>query len=303
MFGELRKIYFLHLPKTAGTSLRYWLWDAFSVEDFLECHHLPDLQVVDSSKLYQTMFYSGHFGLRLWEVLPSHPVTLAVLREPFKRVCSELSYLCFMPEDQIRQLQPGSWTDPTYARLARLEDWPALLKSKLYTGGFANMQVRYLGGDPPNGDPSFVSGTTYDRARRALEALDTFGIFERMAESLLMFCHRLCWPPVTCLPRLNKTPATDSGFKESLRAAAPLILETNAWDTKLYEFARELFESRLSILRLRLGLVGQNGYPQADIERLKSALLAQFLNTPFSRPPVRYAKITQASGLLTDGWT
>jgi len=303
MFGELRKVYFLHLPKAAGTSIRYWLWDAFSIEDFLECHHLPDLQVIDSSKLYRAMFYSGHFGLRLWELLPSHPVTLALLREPLGRVCSELSYFCSMPEDQVRQLQPGSWTDPGYVELARSRDWSALLKSKLYIGGFANMQVRFLGGYPPNGDLSFVSGATYDRARQALEALDTFGIFERMAESLLLFCERLCWPPATCLPKLNETPVADSAFRESLREAAPLILETNAWDLKLYEFARELFESRLSTLRLRLGPVEQSRYDGATIEALKSALLARFLNTPFSGWPLRCGRITQASGLLIDGWT
>jgi len=199
MFGELRRIYFLHLPKSAGTSIRYWLWDAFSIEDFLECHHLPQLQVIDSTKLYQAMFYSGHFGVKLWDILPSHPVTLALLREPLKRVFSELSYLRSMSEDQVRQLQPGSWTDPTYAELVRSRELSTLLKSKLYIGGFANMQVRFLGGDPPNGDLSFVSGATFDRARWALEALDMFGIFERMPESLLMFCQRLCWPPVTSL--------------------------------------------------------------------------------------------------------
>jgi len=133
--------------------------------------------------------------------------------------------------------------------------------------------------------------------------LDMFGIFERMPESLLMFCQRLCWPPVTSLAKRNETPSPDTGFRESLRAAAPLILETNAWDLKLYEFARELFESRLSTLCFRLGAVEHSVKNGAAIEELKSALMARFLNTPFSRSPLRYGKITQASGLFTDGWT
>ena len=36
------KLYFLHVPKTAFTSLRYWLWDAFASEDFLECHRVVE---------------------------------------------------------------------------------------------------------------------------------------------------------------------------------------------------------------------------------------------------------------------
>src|SRR6516225_4225260 len=56
------KLYFLHVPKTAGTSLRYWLWDAFASEDFVECHRVVDLDAADSARIEKARFYSGHFG-------------------------------------------------------------------------------------------------------------------------------------------------------------------------------------------------------------------------------------------------
>ncbi len=301
MYAETRKLYFLHIPKTAGNSFRYWLWDAFFVDDFLEYYHVPDLAAPNFSQLHQAWLYSGHFGFRLWELMPSPPITLTVLRKPLERVCSEIRFLRTRTDEDKRE---GRWSYPAFVELAKSQDMPALFKSKLYIEGSANTQVRFLGDTPPNGDLKPVSRETYDRARKALEGLDAFGMVERMTESLLVFCERLGWPPRTSVLKVNETPAiADAEFNESLREAEPLILESNEWDLKLHAFARPLFDERANQLRTRFGLTWAAGDSQAaEIEALKSAMLARFVNSALPFPPLRYGRIKQSAGLFLDGW-
>lgn len=301
MYAENRKLYFLHIPKTAGNSLRYWLWDSFFIEDFLECYHVPDLEELTPSQLHQAWLYSGHFGGRLYEFLPSPPISLTVLREPLKRVCSEIRFLRTRSDEGGRD---GSWSYPAFVDFTKSQDMPAVFKSKLYLEASANTQVRFLGGNPPNGELNPVSGRTYDRARLALEHLDAFGMVERMTESLLVFCERLGWPARTSVSRSNESPPIlDNAFDESLREAEPLILETNTWDLKLYDFARPLFDERVNQLRARFGLTQPGGEDKAaEIEALKSAMLARFVDSAFPGEPVRYGRIKQSAGLFIDGW-
>jgi len=304
MFGQKEKVYFLHIPRTSGTSIRYWLWDAFSVEDFLECYHLADLYDVNVPGLERARLYSGHFGTRLCDFIKSRPITLTFLRDPVERVCSEILYLRTRSAQEIRDLGSRTWAQPAYFELVRMGDVSRLFSSKVYVEGFANMHLRFLGGDPPNGALSAVSRATYDRARQTLENLDAFGIFERMPESLMVFCERLCWPPRTLPLRLNEArESAPDAFGLALRDATPFILETNSWDVRLYDFARELFEHRFSFLRSKLGV---SGHPEPDndakMAAIKSAALERFLDTPFSGQPLRYGRISQSQGLFLEGW-
>jgi hypothetical protein len=305
MASQESKLYFLHIPKTAGTSIRYWLWDAFAVEDFLECHDLRDLEAVGSSQIDRALFYSGHFGPLLWQRLASRPTTVTFLREPVAQVFSTIHYLRGRSEEESQNWGIGTWALPLFIELARREDLSSLLKHGSYVNAYSNMQVRFLSGDiPQDGALNPVTGAMYDRARRTLETLEAVGLVERMQESLLLIAGLLGWPPRALPYKLNQTPANGRDALDALLSDnLALIRETNSWDLKLYDFGRQLFDEKLSALRRKLGLAG--GETEAGsraLEPLRSALVARFLDGPLDGQALRYGRLTHSSGLFLDGW-
>jgi hypothetical protein len=305
MLSKESKLYFLHIPKTAGTSIRYWLWDAFAVEDFLECHDLRDLEAVDSSQIAKAFFYSGHFGPLLWQRLASRPATVTFLREPVAQVFSTIHYLRSRSEAESQNWGIGTWALPLFIELARREDLSSLLKHASYVNAFSNLQVRFLSGDiPQNGALNPVTRAMYDRARLTLETLEAVGLVERMQESLLLIAGQLGWPPRALPYKLNQTPANGrDAIDAMLNDNLALIRETNSWDLKLYDFGRQLFDGQLDALRRKLGLAG--GETEAEnrgLEPLRSALLERFLDSPLDGQALRYGRLTHSSRFFLDGW-
>ncbi len=300
------KLYFLHIPKTAGTSIRYWLWDAFAIEDFLECHHLRDLEATDSSRIERARLYSGHFGPLLWQRLSRRPTTVTLLREPVAQAFSTICYFRSRSEEELRQWGLGTWASPQFVELTRQEDLSLLFKHPSYVDLYSNMQVRQLAGDFPRDDGTLrpMTGALYDRARGTLETIEAVGLVERMQESLLLIAGQLGWPPRALSYKLNETPANGRDTVDALlNDNLALIQETNSWDLKLYEFGRDLFEEQLGALRRNLSLTGEEAETENQgFEPMRSALLGRFLESPLIGPTLRYGRLTHSSGFFLDGW-
>jgi hypothetical protein len=304
MLDQESRLYFLHIPKTAGTSIRYWLWDAFAVEDFLECYDLRDLDAADSSRLEKARFYSGHFGPRLWLRVASRPTTVTFMREPVALAISQIRYLRSRTDEEARLWGSGAWARSL--ELARRADLSSLFTDPASIDEFSNTQVRnlaitkdYSGGGLRHWSPAAL----YDRARRTLETLDAVGLVERMQESLLLFAGQLGWPPRELPYRLNETPGSADEFDTVIRENVELLRETNSWDLKLYDFGRDLFEEQLGALRKKLGLNADEAETKdSAVAALRSALLERFLNRPLIGPAVRRGQLTQSAGFFLDGW-
>ncbi len=98
--------YLLHIPKTAGTSLRYDLYDAFPAgavypdawEYYIQnkARYLTRLEI--NEKQFKQLFLEneiviGHFGLKPWHLLKEQkPKTLAFFRHPVDRIWSSIRY-------------------------------------------------------------------------------------------------------------------------------------------------------------------------------------------------------------------
>jgi hypothetical protein len=296
------KLYFLHIPKTAGTSLRLRLLNTLDVDDYLNCHHLWQLNGISAEKLTAARFYSGHFGLALWDRLPIRPTTITFLREPLAQQLSAFQYLRAARDEEIAQWGT-TWSPRSMIELVRQGNPKMILEADVYRSSQTNMQVRFLGGGRTDGAPYTVDAAMFNRACETLKMIAAFGLVERMEESIILIEDKFGWPPSNSVQRFNATaPSADNAFDEMFRAEAAAFSEANAWDVKLYRLAQELFEERLRKLGSKLGILPPKNDRDPDIHRLGKALRKHILMQPPSVRRFVLGRHKASSVFFGEGW-
>ena len=89
----LQSLHFLHIPKTAGTSIRSWLMDLYTEKDWLPCHFLEELEQRSDQEIKKYHFFSGHLGINWYANLRHTPHTFTWLRNPLDREMSQYYYV------------------------------------------------------------------------------------------------------------------------------------------------------------------------------------------------------------------
>lgn len=188
-----RKVAFLHIPKTGGSSLAQLLKDTETdqrviypgVADFeyksdkdlekwmhwlyfLDPSGNPDLTPERCSKISTVI---GHFGFEMIRFFGSSFVYVTVLRDPVPRVLSQLGHM------KRQNNEHGSFEDIYHRHL------------KMGNVFLDNLQTRFLSSswkDLPTliGDTSEVDGACLERAFKALSMVDVVGVTERFSEIL-----------------------------------------------------------------------------------------------------------------------
>lgn len=142
-------VYFLHIPKTAGSSLKYWLSDLFGPERTLELYTLSSLAEQLPYQIRSYQYYTGHLGLSLSEFLSQDFKidTFTWLRDPVKREISQYNYIRQTGAAQI-QMRPGPELK-NYINGVSQFSIAELCHSDVYQGYYDNLQTRMLGGLVP----------------------------------------------------------------------------------------------------------------------------------------------------------
>jgi hypothetical protein len=82
--------HFLHIPKTAGTSVAGYLTEAFGAESVLEAHATCDILNMDRATLRSRKLITGHFFGLLDPFLGMKTRKITFLRDPFERAVSNI---------------------------------------------------------------------------------------------------------------------------------------------------------------------------------------------------------------------
>jgi hypothetical protein len=229
-----RPIFFCHIPKTAGTSVRMALEQAFAPHTVLPDAFMiargggryPPLPIFEQSLSVQpnpVRLLRGHYPFAVHKLL-REPLTIAILRDPVQRSISELRHLI-----SIGVLD--------YAALVRSLDDGVL-------PAMSNGQVRFLSArfdeELPWEDPfhAYAGGAPekadLEVARRTLETIGLLGVVEDMPG----FSSRLKQTTGVELSEERANVGTaqinlDTGHMEVIR-------QHNLLDAVLYERALEL---------------------------------------------------------------
>lgn len=228
------RLLYLHLPKTAGVSLR-----AYFDRHFAPARVFSFADGAAGKVPAGTCFVTGHLYGGWLNRLPSDVVTATVLRHPVDRVVSQYRYWRGFAEiptgDEIARHQVTLAKKHDLATLLELDD-------PVCRGSFRDLQTQMLGLDRPRGftDP-LPDARTLARALARLRAINCVGVTEALPDLALAVAWRCGWLCEPSLQRLNASPGEGVKISPALRRA---ILAINHHDLALYRAARRLAQSR-----------------------------------------------------------
>jgi len=238
---------FLHIPKTAGTTLKACIYDHYAVRGcdggwfhdgiyyFPYGFHkakrprfTPRVRAVLERDDLRAV--TGHFWYGAHALIPRPSFYLTFLREPVDRVVSLYYHILGKESESLH--------DAIVSRDATLDEFVADFGCREVD----NDQTRRIAGvEPPFGK---CDAKTLERAKRNLRDRFAFvGITERFDESLIALKRLLDWPYVSYFPELiNRSRPSASAVAP---ATVALISQHNEYDLALYDYANELLDERV----------------------------------------------------------
>lgn len=248
--------FFMHIAKTAGTSLISLLDQRFTADEICPLDRATRKQFRLTFSERQRLafkFVRGHFPYSLKDDLRA-PRLITFLREPTERSLSEIHHLKRMERQGLKYI-----AEPI-AHLTVEE----FLEHPILGCHVVNRATKYLNDfdsvttvvSPAEPNPDLAL------AKERLAQFDFIGITERFAESLELFTYTFGLPSIHKFPVLQA-----SADRESWQNVSPHIIEKlekmNRAETELYQYGLQMFEQRLDDMKAKRGLkIPEREFPQ-----------------------------------------
>jgi galactose-3-O-sulfotransferase len=228
---DRKALIFLHIPKTAGTTLNRiieWQYSPFEIftMDPYRIRATPErLKRLSESRRRRLRMVRGHMFYGVHEYLPQGATYFTMLREPVARALSTYYFILRRPLNPLHRKVKKE-------RLS-IEDCIRLFPER------HNLQCRLIAGvkdASSTGDERLL-----DMAKEHLtKSFSVVGICERFEESLMLMATTFDWEiPFYKNCKVSKTrPQINPSTVEMIR-------DHNRLDVELYEFSKRLFEESL----------------------------------------------------------
>jgi hypothetical protein len=240
------QIIFVHIPKTAGTSLNEMLDEALGGD--AAPHYNATMLLMKDTERRNRALIRGHIHYDICATLNPHQRVFTFLRDPVDRTISAFEFMKAHPETWLGKLAQGSiaeFLDHTYVAqsIADLQTrmlgstidsrrlYAQLVQGKLTREQYLEKFQQFALAPP---DEECLA-----RAKERLGAMLHVGFTESFTED----CERLFAKlelPCPAVRQSNRTPSAyrkrDSYKEEEIE----LIRRMNRFDTELYTYAREL---------------------------------------------------------------
>jgi len=235
-------LFFLHIPKTAGTTLISLLDQHYVPEEICPEQLISRIHEITPEKLSSYRLFRGHLDYDLYKRLPRKPVYITMLRDPVRRVASLYDFWRRNSEEWVAGYD-------VYQNIFReainsdLYDFVCSPDEKIRLEVENNQTRRIVS---HTRDP--LDGYTHEEIleiakKRIADEFLFCGLVESFDESLQLLCYTLGWSPVESYEMKMVTPKKYKTDDIPVKAR-DAILERNQLDIALYAFARDLFNQR-----------------------------------------------------------
>jgi hypothetical protein len=235
-------VIFLHVPKTAGTTLNrlieweYPLFQMYSVDPVFFTWSASHLRRLPPRRLKKTRMFKGHMLFGLHEILPQPATYITVLRDPIDRVMSAFYFAhTYKLHPLYRKFRREKWT---------LEDFVRRLPRD-------NVQCKIVAGAEYNLP---CTKAIFEQAKEnLLRHFSVVGLSERFEESLALMKLRFGWK-LWRYSSFNVTRARPK--KQDLsQGTLDLIAAKNSFDLALYECAANIFQTAINTHAAEVGQI------------------------------------------------
>ncbi|HEX2257080.1 MAG TPA: sulfotransferase family 2 domain-containing protein, partial [Afifellaceae bacterium] len=231
-----RRVVFLHIPKTAGSSVnahfKHHLGSSLSRQAVgLNAAAGIDRRQIERAR--RARFVFGHFGWQTLEAVRGDGFAFTVLRDPAARVVSLYRFA------RRRELPHGSGFEALMAAARADFDKFCLSDDPEVRPFIDNAQARTLAAGYMPAESCYANGEAIlEQARAHLATLDFVGLTERLDEDFAALTVLAGLPP----PRaaLQRNVGDGAPASGSLEEARAILGERIALDQALYDFARAL---------------------------------------------------------------
>jgi len=237
--GDL--VFFLHIPKTAGTTLNAVLESQFKPEQVCPFSYKKlkeQLTKLSPDEIEKYRLLCAHYDYSIYRFLPRKPVYLTMLREPIRRTVSAYEHIKRVPDHTLHAAVTGG--SLSIEQFLELPDSAKRIH---------NRQVRQIAGA--------IHGMTADElaelsgkdllsiAKVRLDEFAYFGLTERFQESMDLMAYTFDWTVAQQVKSLNVAPSEKKPESAVSAEAMAAITRCNELDIELYRYATELFDRRL----------------------------------------------------------
>jgi hypothetical protein len=237
---------FVHIPKTAGTTLRAIIESHYPEDQICSIYQgnfiylgREDFQKIPAEEKKKFQIFCGHFEFGLHSHLPQPCKYITVLRDPVERIIS--LYHHHLNKNHFR-------TDKNAVIIQSQLKSGELSLADFVASGMSlqtdNWQTRFLSGDLPEFGQCTREMLENAKANLREHFLVT-GITERFDESVLLMQKALSWSPPYYV---SKNISSDRSQKEELDPSTlDAIMRYNDLDAELYSFAEELLDEQFDM--------------------------------------------------------
>lgn len=252
--GERAPLFFMHIPKTAGMSMRLYLSGQYRTHHVCPYVRWSGL-IGREDEVRAFRLVQGHFRYNLRHLMAEDARMLVMLREPLRRTVSALRHL---------QRDPSFHQDHVLARdltIAEILRHPGLMKNQ------ENVQARFLcASQTPEEVSAYLTQADdhadagdneeppdLELAQERLTGIDFVGLTENIDAVVSSMADAMSYHPPRYFLLINNDPEHTDPLHQLSAEDMEILRAHNSIDLQLYQFAanlleRRAFESRMSRL-------------------------------------------------------
>ncbi|GJM10107.1 MAG: hypothetical protein DHS20C11_23830 [Lysobacteraceae bacterium] len=267
------RLYFIHIPKCAGTTLVSVLERRFAESGVFPAQLWEEAVPLGRDKFGDYQLYRGHFGGFGLDGLVADDVDcITMLRDPIRRAASAYRFIQREPNTRLHQIVVDEGL--SFEQFVVDPRTRGIVSNALVRN--LSFRLRMVQGDPAifqrNGEQARAAlkapGDRIPMPLRLARAIDRIatcrlvGLVSKFEESMALLSYQYRWPPVGKVAALR---AADGPELEQLDPATLQALrQLNKEDLKLYRFAARLVRARIKVMMSELSRYVRPGETMPD---------------------------------------